>query len=132
MTILVVDDDQDDIDILSEAVRELSPSIEFIAAQDGDRALKLLGQMNILPNVIFVDRNMPRMSGMDFLTHIKGDSSLKHIPVVMHSINFSESDLKLYSTHGAYSIRKHDSFNRLQQELKILLAKIMADNITPE
>jgi CheY-like chemotaxis protein len=130
MTLFVIDDDQDDVDFLMEATKELYPSAEVVVARDGDLALELLGQMNGLPTAIFVDRNMPRMNGMDFLMRLKDDSNLGSVPVVMHSTNFSDSDLKLFATYQAYTMQKHANYEQLIQDLKSLFDKIGAENKT--
>lgn len=80
--------------------------------------------MHALPSVIFLDNNMPRMNGKELLLHLKDDPDLSTIPIVMHSTNFSDSDLKLFSAYKAFTMQKQSNYDRLLQELKVLLQKI--------
>ena len=65
MTILAVDDDKDDLDLLSEAIREVSPDFDFVTAHNGVEALALLNSDFFdLPAYIFLDINMPLMDGL--------------------------------------------------------------------
>ena len=66
--ILLVDDDQDDRDFFREAILEILPTTQIREAQDGVQALELLKALNQnLPDLIFLDLNMPRMDGITFL-----------------------------------------------------------------
>ena len=124
MTIFIVDDDQDDVEFLLDAAKTLFPMIEIKVAGDGEEALEVLEQMHALPSVIFLDTNMPRMNGKDLLLHLKDDPALCTIPIVMHSTNFSDSDLILFSTYKAYTMQKQPNYDQLLKELKVLLQKI--------
>src|ERR1700761_1606457 len=88
-TLLVVDDDQDDLEIFCEAVHSISSSINCMMAANGRAALNLLNQLIRLPQIIFLDYNMPQMDGQKCLNHIRNSERLKDIPVVMYSTTFS-------------------------------------------
>jgi len=83
--ILFVDDDPDDIKIFGEAVKEVDAKINFLPASSGMRALEILNQQKTLPDYIFLDVNMPRMNGIQFLETIKKDKTFSSIPVIMYS-----------------------------------------------
>ena len=69
---LLVDDDVDDTSIFKEVLEEVSPSIDFVSAGDGNEALSILKRPNsILPDVIFLDLNMPRIDGKECLSALK-------------------------------------------------------------
>ena len=94
-TILYVDDDQDDLDMLRGAVEATDVNFQLIEAFDGVHALELLRQMkevNELPCLIVLDINMPRMDGKQTLAAIKRDSALRTIPVVLFSTSSSSLD----------------------------------------
>jgi len=82
-TIMFVDDDPDDVKIFGEAVKEVDSEINFLSASSGTKALEILGTRKELPDFIFLDVNMPRMNGMQFLEAIKKDKKFSGIPVVM-------------------------------------------------
>jgi CheY-like chemotaxis protein len=85
ITILFVDDDPDDIKIFGEAVKEVDASIGFLSANSGTKALEMLGRQKTLPDYIFLDVNMPRMNGIQFLETVKKDKKFSSIPVIMYS-----------------------------------------------
>src|SRR5687767_12303100 len=85
MLILVVDDDREDLALFCEAAVGIDENTKFLIARDGREALNLLGQTAVLPNYIFLDINMPKMNGKEFLLHAKKDGRLKSIPIVMYS-----------------------------------------------
>jgi CheY-like chemotaxis protein len=99
-TILLADDNQNDIDLTKMALSEskLANSIEVV--KDGVEVmeyLRLQGKFNGRkpgnPIVILLDLKMPRMDGIEVLKEIKSDPDLKTIPVVMVSSSRQESDL---------------------------------------
>lgn len=82
MTILYVDDDPDDRQIFQEAVKSLDESFVCDTAVDGLDALSYVGS-NKLPDVIFLDINMPLMNGKTCLAELKGNKITSHIPVII-------------------------------------------------
>jgi CheY-like chemotaxis protein len=81
--VLLIDDDEDDHDIFLSAMNEIS-SITHCSAENGSlMALQKLENREIIPDVIFLDVNMPIMDGQEFLKQIKQRDALKGIPVIM-------------------------------------------------
>ena len=76
--VLIVDDDEDDRDLFCIAVHELEPKINCILARNGEEALQGLQLEKFpKPDVIFLDLNMPRLNGIQFLRELKKDSQLQ-------------------------------------------------------
>ncbi|MEX2232884.1 MAG: response regulator [Cyclobacteriaceae bacterium] len=96
MTILNVDDDEEDIEIFCDAVREIGPSIICLVAKSADEALQILNSDIELPEYIFLDINMPRVDGNACLREIKNDRRLNKIPVIMYSTFTRTSDIETY------------------------------------
>jgi CheY-like chemotaxis protein len=94
LTILLVDDDADDIEIFNDALKQIDTSITLITAHNGMDALNILSS-DILekPDHIFLDINMPLMNGLDCLEKIRNEEKLG-IPVTIYttSKNFHEYD----------------------------------------
>jgi len=85
--LLLVEDDIDDRELFLEAAKEVNHSINCYTASNGDEALELLkNKFNFLPDFIFLDLNMPVRSGKVLLKDLKGDASLKNIPVSLPEI----------------------------------------------
>lgn len=87
-TILCVDDDKDDLLMLREAINKSGTTYHIMEAFDGQHALELLQQMQqtgLLPCLIILDINMPRMDGKQTLLALQNDPLLAAIPVVLFS-----------------------------------------------
>ena len=98
----LVDDDADDVSIFKETLREVNPSIEFISAGDGHAALESLKRLqNDLPDIIFLDLNMPKMDGKECLAQLKRDTYLKNIPVIMYTTSCQSKDIEETMLKGA-------------------------------
>ena len=82
---LLIDDDFDDQEIFSIAMRAADPSGGCIFANDGEHAMRLLKNEPIHPLIIFIDINMPRMNGVECLKEIKKLKHFEATPVYMIS-----------------------------------------------
>src|SRR5688572_21592907 len=110
MTILYADDDQDDRELLSEALHEIDPAISCIVANDGKEALHLLHVQPALPDYIFLDVNMPVMDGIKCLIELKKDTRLRDIPVVIYSTTTNHQEIgDLYKLGACYFMSKANS-----------------------
>lgn len=84
--IMIIDDDEDDTDFFCEAVTDIDESHTCVTARNGEDALLKLRQETIsLPDLIFLDLNMPRMDGNTCLRELKKDAVLKDIPVIIYT-----------------------------------------------
>jgi len=104
MTILLVDDDEDDRELFIEAVGEVDKDIRCIAAAGGEDALQYLSDTaNPAPDFIFLDLRMPGLSGQQCLEEIKKDARLASVPVIVYTtsrdVKESESLKKLGAVH---------------------------------
>jgi CheY-like chemotaxis protein len=110
-TILVADDDMDDLEILSDTLAKLDPMLHVILARSGKEAVSLLSQhRHNLPKLILLDYNMPDITGPQVLGMISADARYADVPKVI----WSTSDIPLYEQisreHGAtHYFRKPDS-----------------------
>lgn len=82
-TILLVEDDELDIISVQRTLQKLDIDYELYTAFNGKEALAMLTGpgKNILPDVILLDLNMPKMNGIEFLKAIRNNPALKHIKV---------------------------------------------------
>ncbi|MGC1244549.1 MAG: response regulator [Chryseosolibacter sp.] len=121
MTILNVDDDEEDIEIFCDAVREIDPSIICVAAKSAEEALQILNSDIALPEYIFLDINMPKMDGNACLKEIKKDYRLSNIPVIMYSTYTMKADIETYRSLNAGFLTKQNNYHQLVSELKKVL-----------
>ena len=91
--ILLVEDDEVDVMTIRRALKLLKVLNPLDVAGNGEEALAYLqNSRNVLPCIILLDLNMPRMGGLEFLTVIKEDPLLHHIPVVILTSSRQEQD----------------------------------------
>lgn len=122
--ILQIDDDSDDCELFMEALQAIS-SAEYTAIYNPLEALRKLAEKEIEPDVIFLDLNMPAMSGLEFLTEIKKDTGLREIPVIIFSTSQLEDIIYEAKQYGALDfISKPNNFN----DLKKILSKYVFDD----
>lgn len=100
-TILLVEDNPQDVELTIEALSEHNLANQVIAVNDGVEALEYLNQEGPFKNrkkgnpaVLLLDIKMPRMDGIEVLAAIRGNEKLKSIPVVMLTSSREEPDLK--------------------------------------
>ncbi|MDQ3051687.1 MAG: TonB-dependent receptor plug domain-containing protein [Bacteroidota bacterium] len=85
-TIFLIDDDIDDQEIFSIALQGTNVDTNCIFANDGIIALeKLNSDITLIPDLIFIDMNMPRMNGQQCLMELKKMDRLKSVPIYMYS-----------------------------------------------
>lgn len=100
-TCLLVDDDPDDQEVFLNALKEVSVNARCLVASDGDRALELLHHEETTPDYIFLDLNMPRMNGFDFLAAMRKSKILCNIPVIVYSTTSQRSQIEKAKKLGA-------------------------------
>jgi CheY-like chemotaxis protein len=122
MNILYADDDADDREIFCEAIKEINPAIKVVLGKDGEETFKILSGQEELPNLIFLDINMPKMDGIECLIKLKSDDRLKGIPVIIYSTTSNKSDEKKIALLGASDfILKGNSFESVRESLQKIL-----------
>ncbi len=100
-TILIVDDNRDDVDITEIAIDEAGFEVKIQAAFSGYDALKYLQDVESMPALILLDLKMPGLSGIETLEKIRGDSRFNKIPVVVVTASLLPSDEEYAYAAGA-------------------------------
>ena len=103
INILLADDDSDDRSFFDQALKGLSISSHLTTFNDGEQLMKYLSEnLEQLPDVLFLDLNMPRKNGFECLEEIKFDKKLKQIPIIIFSTSFDQNVVNtLYNNGGA-------------------------------
>ena len=134
-SILLVDDDQDDQLLFREALLEANAAIKYLCASNGNDALEKLNLGSIpVPDLIFMDVNMPKMNGIDCLKELQKSDKFKNIPVIMYSTSCSPDYQKQCFALGAVDyMEKPNDFLQLCAKIKAITAKglSLADNDMP-
>ncbi len=103
--ILLVEDNEGDIILIAEALEEGKVKNTISIARNGWDAMQYLerkpGYENvIMPDLILLDVNLPKLNGHEVLMKIKSSEHLRHIPVIMLTTSSSEADIyKAYKNH---------------------------------
>ena len=92
MNVLFIEDDMIETMKMQRAVSKMESKHDIIEAKNGEEALSILNDGN-LPDIILLDLNMPRMSGIEFLNVLKADSRLKYLPTIILTTSENRVDL---------------------------------------
>jgi CheY-like chemotaxis protein len=117
-TILYVDDDKDDLMLISEAFEKYTDHLRVVHAFNGVEALQVLRKMyhkSILPCLIILDINMPIMDGKETLREIRKLEAYQHIPVVIFSTSRSPVDKDFAEGFNATFISKPHIYFELEK-----------------
>lgn len=117
LNILLADDDKDDCTFFEAALAALNLKTQLKTVNDGEKLMTYLSEnTHQLPDVLFLDLNMPRKNGFECLTELKDNERLKHIPVVIFSTSFPKAIIDRVFKMGAnLYIRKPGDFGQLKQ-----------------
>jgi CheY-like chemotaxis protein len=103
--ILLVEDSVADLKLVEMALAESGGDTVLLHADDGAAALDVLDEVvagrHPRPDVVLLDLNMPKASGVDVLRRVKGDPQLRTIPVVVFSTSRSDVDVAVAYAAGA-------------------------------
>jgi len=123
-TLYLVDDDNDDLDLFCEAVQTIDDSIVCVRATNSHAALTAFKENDIpLPDMIFLDLNMPVVDGRQFLSELKALRPYAHVPVIIYSTSSHPKDIEDTKSLGATSfLTKPYSLNELVSGLSEILS----------
>jgi len=117
--VLLADDDEDDQLLFQEALRELPSLVHLSMARDGEETLALLNSMTILPDLLFLDLNMPILNGLECLHKIKSDPKLRALPVVIFSTSSFPGNInRVYELGAHLYIRKPNDFTTFKRVIQ--------------
>ncbi|MDB5250024.1 MAG: response regulator [Segetibacter sp.] len=121
-TVLLVDDDHEDQEIFEDVVNQIDRSVNCVFVDTAEDALEKLSTADLKPDYIFLDLNLPFMTGFDCLYIIKKNDRLQDIPVIIYSTSTRESDKQKAKELGASNyLSKASTFS----EIKSMLANVI-------
>lgn len=122
MNILLIEDDAIEVMKLERAISKLGVEHQLIKARDGEEALGLLQAGGSLPDVVFLDLNMPKINGIDFLKILKADERLRFLPTVILTTSANRKDmLECYKIGVAGYLIKPLKYDDYVNKIKIAL-----------
>lgn len=119
--LLLADDDEDDCSFFREALDELSLPVTLVTVNDGVHLMNYLGSnlSDQLPDILFLDLNMPRKNGHECLKEIKEIEALKDLPIIIFSTSLDIEVVDLmYEKRATYYIRKPGEFSKLKNVIE--------------
>jgi len=124
LSILLADDDEDDRMIFTEIVAQLENDIHLRTVSDGQQLIHLLTANGVLlPDLVFLDLNMPNKNGKECLREIKAHPALHQLPVIIYSTSGAEKDIRDAYRHGAsLYIQKPSNMKGLRKTLSDVLS----------
>ncbi len=116
-SVFLADDDEDDCFLFTKAFREVALSTKLTTLHDGEELMKCLTKIpGQLPDILFLDLNMPRKNGFECLAEIKQNKNLKDLTVIILSTSLqSEVADKLFLNGADYYMRKPSTFAELKK-----------------
>lgn len=120
-TILLVEDNEDDAHLTMEAFSAAGITARIVVAKDGLEALDYLARDGVLPCLILLDLNLPKLSGHQILERIRAAPRTATIPVVILTSSVEDADLARSYALGANSfVRKAVDFAEFREIARIL------------
>lgn len=127
--ILLVEDNQDDEALTLRALRKSNIANDIVVARTGEDALDfLLGtgahagrDINVLPHVMLLDLNLPKIDGLGVLRRIRSDDRLKLLPIVILTSSKEDEDvIRSYSLGANSYVRKPVDFAAFTDAVRAL------------
>ena len=122
--IIIIEDDLEDQEILSDVFSELEYKNEIIFFADGELALNYLTDKTIEPFIIFSDINMPKLSGMELREkiHQNEDLRIKSIPFLFFSTSSEQENVvDAYSKSVQGFFVKPSNYNEIRDTIKTIV-----------
>jgi len=128
-TILLVEDNPDDVELTIRAFRKSNIMNEVVVAHDGSEALDYLfgagpytsRDLSIMPTLILLDLKMPKVDGLEVLRRMRANERTKLLPVVILTTSKEEQDIIDGYALGANSyVRKPVDFNQFVEAVRQL------------
>lgn len=127
---LLADDDRDDAELFGEALTVIDPPVHFQHVPDGRAVFRFLNNdSNRKPDIIFLDLNMPEMSGWQCLAKLKNDIHLREIPVIMYSTSTNPRDREIAGELGAVGFVTKPSDFKLLTKILASLSQSSPENL---
>ena len=93
LNILLIEDDTIEVMKFNRVLKSMETAHKIIEANNGEEALEILKDREVIPDIIVLDLNMPKINGIEFLTILKEDDVLKYIPAIILTTSNNHKDV---------------------------------------
>ena len=101
LRIFLIEDDIDDIELLQESLKDNNVTFTMNIVREGDKVSTFLRDCTVLPHVIVMDFNLPKVHGKDILKAIKSYDGFKDIPLLVLTTSTAKEDIDYSYKMGA-------------------------------
>lgn len=128
INVLLIEDNSEDQFLIRRALEEFDFKINFYCIHDGEEFLDIIKRrINItkipIPDLIFIDLNMPKINGKELLKSIKQSKDLKYIPVLILTGSISRKDaIDSYKNYASGYIRKSFEYETLKKNIHLAIS----------
>jgi CheY-like chemotaxis protein len=124
--IFLADDDSEDRQLFTEALQELPFKVAVATFDNGVTLMdELLNPETRLPDLIFLDLNMPLMNGEECLADIRDEPKLAEIPIIIYSNYLDKEKVKLLYQKGANRyLKKPAQFAKLKSSISYCIKSL--------
>lgn len=123
LKILLVEDNLIEIMKMKRTISLLKLNHTIHEAKNGEEALNFLEDRSNIPDIILLDLNMPKISGIEFLKIIKADDDLKHIPTIILTTSSNQKDLlECYRTGMSGYVLKPLKYEDYVKKIEVVLS----------
>lgn len=129
ITFMLIDDDEDDRMLFQAALKSSGENVKLILASDGKEAYEMLTALRATPpDLVFVDINMPGVSGWECLASIIADIRLPGMKIIMYSTSNNPRDVdKAFDMGACCFCSKPDSYEGLIKLIKLCAQNVKGD-----
>jgi CheY-like chemotaxis protein len=129
--IVIADDDADDCLLFQDVLEDLNIKTDLVIIANGRQLLDYLFEKEDMPELIFLDMNMPLIDGMEALIEIRKCARLQNVPIVIFSTSsHNQIVIDVYKAGANLFIRKPDSFEKMRKILNDVFSQDLT--IRPE
>lgn len=122
-SLLLADDDSDDCEVFCSVVKDLAPTLKVECVSNGRQLMDLL--THYIPDILFLDLEMPYKNGLECLVEIRGNEHLKDLPVVAFSSTNRPANIQTAYEMGAHLfLLKSPSYAEFTAALKSILLNL--------
>lgn len=123
LSVLFIEDDVVETMKIHRTMTKLGLNHKISEAKNGEIALEILRSDDVLPDIILLDLNMPKINGIEFLKILKNDVILKYIPTIVLTTSSNTKDLlTCYEIGIAGYILKPLKYEEYISKLEVLFA----------